>query len=63
MGAVRGFAAGQIESDQVSMAVRFSVDFGRKPALRATECLAFLPPLWMARPLIEPLLYDGSGFE
>lgn len=32
MRAVRGFAAGQIEGDQVSAAVRFCVDLGREAA-------------------------------
>lgn len=44
VGAIGGFAAGQIESDQVSATIGFCVDFGREPALRATERLAVLPP-------------------
>lgn len=44
MGAVGRFAAGQVKGDQVSATVRFSVDFGREPAARATERLTFLPP-------------------
>jgi hypothetical protein len=44
MGAVGGFAAGQVEGNQVPATVRFAVDFGGEPALRATERLTLLPP-------------------
>lgn len=37
VGAVGSLAARQIESDQVSASVRFCVDSGREPALRAAE--------------------------
>ena len=41
---VEGFAAGQIEGDDVAGGVRFCVNFGGEAAARAAERLAFLPP-------------------
>ena len=41
---VEGFAAGQIEGDDVAGGVRFCVDFRGEAAARAAERLAFLPP-------------------
>ena len=41
---VEGFAAGQIEGDDVAGGVRFCVDFRGEAATRAAERLAFLPP-------------------
>jgi hypothetical protein len=43
--AVAGFASGQMEGNGQTVKVGFEVDLGRKPAARATECLAMLPPL------------------
>ena len=37
-------AAGQIEGEIGAVKIGLQVDFGRKPAARATERLAFLPP-------------------
>jgi len=41
---VGGFAAGQVEGDDVAGGVRFCVDFRGEAATRATERLPFLPP-------------------
>ena len=41
---VEGFAAGQVEGDDVAGGVRFRVDFRGEAAARAAERLAFLPP-------------------
>ena len=41
---VEGFAASQIEGDDVAGGVRFCVDFRGEAAARAAERLAFLPP-------------------
>jgi hypothetical protein len=41
---VGGFAAGQVEADDVAGGVRFCVDFGGEAAARTPERLAFLPP-------------------
>ena len=41
---VEGFAARQIEGDNVAGGVRFCVDFCGEAAARAAERLAFLPP-------------------
>src|ERR1700723_1500005 len=41
---VGGFAAGQVEGDDVAGGVRFCVDFRGEAAARATERLPFLPP-------------------
>ena len=41
---VEGFAAGQVEGDDVAGGVRFCVDFRGEAATRAPESLAFLPP-------------------
>jgi sugar lactone lactonase YvrE len=39
-----GFAAGQVEGDDIPGGVRFCVDFRGEAAARAPERLAFLPP-------------------
>jgi hypothetical protein len=41
---VEGFAAGQVEGDDVAGGVRFRVDFRGEAAARAPKRLAFLPP-------------------
>ncbi len=41
---VEGFAAGQVEGDDIPGGVRFCVDFRGEAATRARERLAFLPP-------------------
>ena len=41
---VEGFAAGQIEGDDIAGGVRFCVDFRGEAAARAAERLVFLPP-------------------
>ena len=41
---VGGFAAGQVEGDDVAGGVRFCVDFRGEAAARTPERLAFLPP-------------------
>ena len=41
---VEGFAAGQVEGDDIPGGVRFCVDFRGEAAARAPERLAFLPP-------------------
>ena len=41
---VEGFAAGQVEGDDVAGGVRFCVDFRGEAAARAAERLPFLPP-------------------
>ena len=41
---IGGFAAGQVEGDDVAGGVRFCVDFRGEAAARAPERLAFLPP-------------------
>ena len=41
---VESFAAGQVEGDDVAGGVRFCVDLGGDPALRAPKRLSFLPP-------------------
>ena len=41
---VGGFAAGQVEGDDVARGVRFCVDFRGKAAARAPKRLPFLPP-------------------
>ena len=41
---VGGFAAGQIEGDNIAGGVRFRVDFRSEAAARAAERLPFLPP-------------------
>ena len=41
---VGGFAAGQVEGDDVAGGVRFCVDFRGEATARATERLPFLPP-------------------
>src|SRR6202045_3412039 len=41
---VEGFAASQVEGDDVAGGVRFCVDFRGEAAARATERLPFLPP-------------------
>jgi hypothetical protein len=41
---VEGFAAGQIEGDDVAGGVRFCVDFRGEAAARAPKRLAVLPP-------------------
>ena len=41
---VEGFAAGQVEGDDIPGGVRFCVDFRGEAATRAPERLAFLPP-------------------
>ena len=41
---VEGFAAGQVEGDDVPGGVRFCVDFRGEAATRASERLLFLPP-------------------
>jgi hypothetical protein len=41
---VEGFAAGQVESDDIPGGVRFCVDFRGEAATRPPERLPFLPP-------------------
>ena len=41
---VEGFAAGQVEGDDIPGGVRLCVDFRGEAAARAPERLAFLPP-------------------
>ena len=41
---VEGFAAGQVEGDDIPGGVRFCVDFRGEAAPRAPERLPFLPP-------------------
>ena len=41
---VEGFAAGQVEGDDVAGGVRFCVDFRGEAAARAPKRLVFLPP-------------------
>ena len=41
---VEGFAAGQVEGDDVPGGVRFCMDLRGEAAARAPERLAFLPP-------------------
>ena len=41
---VEGFAAGQVEGDDVAGGVRFCVDFRGEAATRPPERLPFLPP-------------------
>ena len=41
---VGGFAAGQVEGDDVAGGVRFGVDFRGEPAARASQRLPVLPP-------------------
>jgi hypothetical protein len=41
---VGGFAAGQVEGDDIPGGVRFCVDFRGEAAARATKRLALLPP-------------------
>jgi hypothetical protein len=41
---VEGFAAGQVEGDDVAGGVRFCLDFRGEAAARASERLALLPP-------------------
>lgn len=41
---VEGFAAGQVEGDDVPGSVRFCVDLRGEAALRAPKRLVFLPP-------------------
>ncbi len=41
---VEGFAAGQVEGDDIPGGVRFCVNFRGEAATRAPERLAFLPP-------------------
>ena len=43
--AVAGFAPSQMDGKGQAIKVGLEVDLGRKPAARATECLAILPPL------------------
>jgi hypothetical protein len=45
---VGGFAAGQVEDDDVAGGVRFCADFRGEAAARATERLPFLPPFALA---------------
>jgi len=42
--AIAGLTAGEVESQRQSVEIGLQVDFGGKPAARATESLAFLPP-------------------
>jgi len=44
MAPVEGFAAGQVEGDDVPGGVRFCMDFRSEAATRATERLPVLPP-------------------
>jgi len=44
MAAVAGLAAGQVEGQGQAIEIELQVDFGRKPATRAAERLALLPP-------------------
>jgi hypothetical protein len=47
---VEGFAAGQIEGDDIAGGVRFCLDFRGEAAARAAKRLADLPPTnWTAR--------------
>ena len=41
---VEGFAAGQVEGDDIPGGVRFCVDFRSEAPTRTPERLAFLPP-------------------
>lgn len=41
---IEGFAAGQVEGDDIPGGVRFCVNFRGEAAARAPERLAFLPP-------------------
>ena len=55
---IGGFAAGQVEGDDVAGGVRFCVDLGGEAAARAPERLSFLPPFapaaeTCARPMVE----------
>ena len=43
--AVAGFSPSQMDGKGQAVKVSLEVDLGRKPAARATECLAILPPL------------------
>jgi hypothetical protein len=43
--AVAGFAPSQMDGKGQAVKVGLEVELGRKPAARATECLAMLPPL------------------
>ena len=42
--AVAGLTAGEMEGQRQSVEIGLQVDFGGKPAARATEGLVFLPP-------------------
>lgn len=42
--AVAGLAAGQVEGQRQAVEIALQVDFGGKPAARAAERLALLPP-------------------
>ena len=70
MRAVAGLGAGQMKAQRIAIPVGLEVDLGREAAARAAQCLAALPPLWMARPLPEPIrcklavsLRRGEGVE
>jgi hypothetical protein len=41
---VAGLAAGQVEGQGQAVEIAFQVDLGGKPAARAPECLALVPP-------------------
>src|ERR1700722_11685306 len=65
---VEGFAAGQVEGDDVAGGVRFCVDFRGEAAARATERLPFLPPLapaadTCARTIVESNIGMRCGNE
>jgi len=42
--AVAGLAAGQMKGQRQAVEIALQVDFAGKPAARAAECLALLPP-------------------
>ena len=42
--AIAGLTAGEMKSQRQSVEIGLQVDFGGKPAARATESVAFLPP-------------------
>jgi len=62
--AIGGFATRQVERERSSEGIGQAVKLTGEPAPRAAKSASLSPPLWMARPLDQPLSsHDSGSFE
>src|SRR5258708_12565308 len=58
--AIAGLTPGEVESQRQAVEIGLQVDFGGKPAARAAESLAFLPPFPPAPDTSPPTILESA---